>query len=64
MRNDSEQMLALECLKLAVDHVTVGSTRDLLNAANQMLAFVTGEDIDAAKITLSQISEIIRYRGE
>jgi hypothetical protein len=59
MRTPEEQRIALECLKLALDHVYRIGAVDFLDTADKLLAFVTGTDVDAAWGKLRAVREAI-----
>lgn len=54
MRNPDEQVVALECLKLAVDR----NFGDPVEDAARFLAFVLGKDADGE--TLQAVRELVR----
>lgn len=58
MRDEQQQRIALECLKLAVTNADVMHLDPLENAA-RFYAFVTGEDADDAKAKLAAVREAI-----
>lgn len=58
MRDTSDRVLALECLRLALGHHDRLNGEPIDNAA-KLFAFVTGSDVDDAKAKLDAVRAVV-----